>query len=193
MKQLIQREKAVRQRGFTLIEVIIATGILATSILAIIAFLGATGQATSEVMNTTVASRIADNIRAELQKADLDNLYGLADPNNPLELFATKDGERVRIDDGSGSIDEVDGDDDPPGIALGNRFFLIEIRRLENSLEFSNSTEFQDSAMLPLSVQIVWPYRVKTGPDPEDPDDSVLGAVEKQSRYIFNTTILRKP
>lgn len=178
--------------GFTLIEVIIATGILATSILAIIAFLGATAQATSNVINNTVASRIADNVRAELENVDLDQLYVWADPANnpPLQLFATKDGERVRVGGPSGNVgnDEITGT--PPGIADGNRYFLIEIRRLEESLEFVNAADLAKSTILPISVQVVWPHHVRINTNPEDFE---AVAPEGQSRYIFNTIISRKP
>lgn len=194
MNRFKQEDNRMGRRAFTLVEVIIATGILATSIVAVIAFLGAIGKSTTEVMDRGVAARIADNIRAELENEDLDLLFDFADPSiesdspNAPVLYVTKDGERVRLGGINGPV-ENPPDGDPPGIAERDRFFRVEIRRMENSLEFDSAT-FSESAMLPLSVQVVWPHQLPLGP----PTSDDFTAVEKanQSRYVFNTVILRK-
>ena len=178
--------------GFTLIEIIISVGIVSMSLLAIIAFLGAVGQSTAETIDSAVASQIADNIRAELANENIDDLYGWTnDPTTPIELVATKDGDRVRVQFPQ-AANTADNDSEtgiPPGIEDYDRYFLIEVTRLENSLEPPTSAgQFQqESTMLSLSVRVVWPYHVKTGPE-----SWTEAQPEQQSHYIFNTVILRK-
>src|SRR5690606_19164492 len=101
MRTIFQRR--ARQNGgkmaFSLVEVIIAIGILGVSVLAIVAFLGSITQSTTTVMTTSIASRIANNIQAELDQPDIDQLYGfLRNPStDEVVLVATEDGERVRV------------------------------------------------------------------------------------------------
>lgn len=195
MRNFTDKDRSDGIRGFTLIEVIIATGILAGSVLAIIAFLGATGKATSETLDRAIAVRIADNVRMELESQDIDDLFDWVSPptnaKKVIQLMATSDGERVRVKEPS-AAENIDNDPEtgvPPGISGINRYFMIEVRLLENTLKMpTSSAQFEaESAMLPLSIQVVWPYMIKTSPN-----TSVTSKPEQQSRYVFNTVILRK-
>lgn len=185
MEEFTKPVKRSTPAGFTLVEVVIAIGILGASVLAIIAFLGSIGKATSDVMDSAVAATIAANVRAELDKEDVDDLYLWSDPNDPIKLLATSDGERVRMLAPNDVVSNHPVTGTPTGIAQHDQYFQIIIRRLERTMPLPAT--FSDSAMLPLSVEVVWPYRVKTGPASSEP-----GQPGQQSRYVFNTVILRK-
>ena len=200
MRKFTNRGRVSGLRGFTLIEVIIATGILAVSVLAVIAFLGATGHATSEAMDRTAAARIADNVRAELDTVDIGALATQINPTTPLVLFASKDGERVRL--GSGPYSNVNNaiTATPPGIPERSRYFKIEVYPALKNLDPSTWL-MSDSTILPLSVQVIWPHHLPQGPaDPVTGAGAFTAVVDvgdydgrdRQSRYIFNTTLLRK-
>lgn len=198
MRTIFQRR--ARQNGgkmaFSLVEVIIAIGILGVSVLAIVAFLGSITQSTTTVMTTSIASRIANNIQAELDQTDIDQLYSLLDnpSTDKIVLVATEDGERVRVREPA-SIENVTNHHitgTPPGIPDGNRYFEITVRLLENSFDVNPISE---SVMLPVAVEVVWPHQIKRGPaDPNNNGEApyVDAKPEQQSRYTFNTVILRK-
>lgn len=181
MNTFLRKQKTIRD-GFSLVEVILAVGIFAFSILAIVAMLGATSQSASEVLDTATASRIADGVRSELDGVPVASLVGLTSSyTNPLKLFATRNGERVRLENDVNNGPETG---DPPGIAATAQYYRIEVVQLEHSLAYDNG-----SATMPVSVRVIWPHHLPRGPNDPIP---VVVTPERQSMAIFNTAILRK-
>jgi hypothetical protein len=184
--------------GFSLIEVLIAIGIFAFSIVAVVAMLGATSVATSEAIESSTAARIADGVRAELNQYNPGQLDGLTNnPNDPLILYATRDGERVRLGRAVGggqipanaSLDPAGGN--LPGIAQRDRFFEIEVVQLDDNLRYDTSKSF-----IGLSVKVKWPHQLPQGPASNttnvNGDPFMEVAPERQSMSIFNTSIRQK-
>lgn len=185
---IFNKQSSSGRRGFSLIEVILAVGIFAFSIVAVLALLGTTSRATSDVLETTTASRIADGVRSELDGVDLATLDSMTDPTArpPLTLVATKDGHHVRIAEGPGVSNPAADNDpengDPPGITDRDRFYRIEVRQLEDTVEYDSG-----SAAIAVSVRVIWPHHVRVGAN-----DFAVQSEERQSMAVFNTAILRK-
>jgi type II secretory pathway pseudopilin PulG len=188
MKIRTKNKRLLGVRGFSLIEILLAIGIFAFTIVAIIAMLGSTSQATSEVLNTVNASQIADSVRTELENLGYDNLIASTNGADPLELFGTKDAARVVVKSNANR----DPDDEPPGINERDRFFRIEVERLGSngsSLVFRNDfTSDANAAQLPVTVRVYWPHNIPLGSS-----SSAFREVEaaKQSIAIFNVSIPR--
>lgn len=180
--------------AFSLIEVVIAIGIFSGSILAIIAMLGAISQSTTEVLDAGVSARLADGVRAELQAlpisgggANLDAIIPVSPTtDSPLRLYANKDGSRILRGEpeGSSPADNHPETGDPPGIADPDRYYLVEVRRLGDSLTYNSN----DAGFMALSVKVYWPYQVRTGPN-----DTDLAVVEdhRRSMAMFNVAVRR--
>lgn len=179
---LVKRARAAG--AFSLIEVVIAIGIFGSSILAIIGLLGSISRSTAEVMDAGVAARIADAVRAELRQLavveGLDEIARRTTIDNPLELFATKHGDRVLSENNVGNPQSSN----PPEIAARDRFFRIEVTQLEDSLAYDD-----DAAFIALSVRVYWPHYIPTGPGEEDYREVDS---HRQNVSIFNTAILRR-
>ena len=103
--------------GFSLIEVVIAIGIFAVAVTAIIGLLLPNTQAVTEQIESDVARRLAENVQAEIQRHArtiaetqkptprkgldmLDDIFFAGAPagrTNSLFLVATRDGSRVLV------------------------------------------------------------------------------------------------
>lgn len=186
------------RRGFSLIEVILAIGVFAFTIVAVLAMLGSTSQATSEVLNTATASKIADAIRAELETLDFDADLAPAAGGTEIILYGTKDGRYVVLGDpGGGPGGPVDNDPDPkvsdtPGIAARDRFFKITLEELGGKVD-ELAYDADKSAQIAFSVKLEWPHNIPLGPPSANPmtDDVKTTEVHQRSVSIFNLSIPR--
>lgn len=181
----IFRKRRGARGGFSLIEIILAIGVFALTIVAVIGMLGSSSQATSDVINTVSASQIADAVRTELEIIGYDQLLPLTAGATPLELVGTKNGDAV--------VQEKSGEDpttNPPGMPNRDRFFLIQVERLGNpgeSLEYKPDGSAAPHGMqLAVSVRIYWPHNIPTGLT-----TYVAGDKTQQSVAIFNMSIPR--
>jgi type II secretory pathway pseudopilin PulG len=173
---------SARRHGFSLIEIILAIGVFALTIVAVLAMLGSTSQATSDVLNTVTASQISDAIRTELEAIDFRDL----DPDTgvvyPVTLYGLKSGRRVVL--------ESNADDPDPSLAIyaRDRFFLLTIDRLGNELDYDAR-----NAHIALSVRVEWPYNVPLGPPTANPrtDDARTTDSSRRSVAIFNVSVPR--
>lgn len=183
----------IKQRGFSLIEVLLAIGVFAFTILAVIAMLGSSSQATAEVLNSVNAGQISDAIRTELENYGYDALVSDTSGTGPLRLYGSKDADRVVLINNAGN----DPEDDPPGMYPRDRFFLIEIERLgvpnEDSFAHKLADDWPFAAQLALSVRVYWPYNIPLGPPTANPmgDDVRTVDSNRRSVAIFNVSIPR--
>jgi hypothetical protein len=160
--------RAFRSRAFTLVEVIVAAGLMTGGIAAAIALLGVLGASGEASEGRARAARLGDSIAAELVRLrDLsasngrDRLEILAAQipssasEGALRLVGSSDGRLVRR--------ELDADDAGFGLPPVERFFLIEIRTLSGDLDYAPGTGF-------IAVQAVirWPYFLRKGPGSND-------------------------
>lgn len=107
---------SLRDRAFSLIEVVVAVGIFAVAVISIIGLLLPNTQAVTEKIESDVARRLMENVQAELQRHarsvtaaqpstrkgldDFDNLFFAGAPagrTNSIYLVATRDGSRVLL------------------------------------------------------------------------------------------------
>jgi type II secretory pathway pseudopilin PulG len=148
-------------RGFSLVEVVIAVGIFAGSLVVVLSLLPSLVRQSADSADRLVAQRMIDAVHLELDRQSsavgFDVLAGAAPVMSvPLEngraIVATKTGLRIEPLTGSGS----------GGIALDEQHFLIEVWRFpQPPLSYD-----ANAAVLPLYVRISWPYRVRDFPVP---------------------------
>ena len=151
-------------RAFTLIEVVVASGLLAVAVVAVLGGQGAITRSVADVAALSRATQLADAIEIELQRlrdlpmpeGELGRLETLArlipasGQPDPLRLVAPREGSKV--------VRESDADSPGTGVDPRARFFLIEVRQLPPPLSYSRGAGF-----LALTLTITWPYQAGTG------------------------------
>lgn len=149
--------------GFSLVEVVIAIGIFAGAIAAILALFGPLSRSVGEVTGAGQAARLAEAINVELLRLRDAYPSGGATKNDQfapvfangaaLTLVGSADGTRV--------VREADAGNDPVtanprGIAPAERYFLIRVTALPGFTP--GQTPF-----LALTATVQWPYRTPDG------------------------------
>lgn len=180
-----------RDSAFSLVEVVVAVGIFAIAVISILGLILPNTQAVADQLDDRVAQRLGQNIQLELQRYGFETLVGeLDNEDRRAYLVATADGSRVLItgedpfatwlptynnyrpSDASnhGAVTtplaaennlETEGTPgNPPGIAFRDRYFLVEIAWPA----FPQYDQDRNPGVLPLTVRIVWPYKLPDGP-----------------------------
>ncbi len=165
-------------RAFSLIEVVIATGIFAVAITILLALLPATVRQLADSHNAANASRLGDAIRLETQHLATQNGFDTLAGSIPvmdssfdtgLLLVATRDSADVR----------------PVNLAepvLRDQYFLIELRRFPaGQLGYDSS-----AACLALSARVSWPYRMLTPAGFSAPTDAA------NRQQVFLTVVIQR-
>ena len=148
-----------------------AIGVLAVTVAALLALLGPANRSVAGGSEHNTAAQLADAITAELirirdqpsgqgsqDKLDaLSNIIPASDSGNPLRLVASRDGLRV--------IRESEANDPVAGMALRDRFFLVEVRQQPAPASYVHGSGF-----LAVTLTAKWPYQVASA-------SSVTGAV----------------
>jgi hypothetical protein len=166
--------------AFSLVEVIIAVGLFATSVTVVIALLPALTRHGAITQDTLAAQRLPDALKVELMRlaasGGFDALAGQAPVmsttlGSGLALVATRDASRVH------SRDYL-----PPAADLipdGEQYFLIECWRFpDEPLRFDPAKH-----SLALAVRVSWPYRL--------PGSTAPTAEETRTRVVFTVSITR--
>ena len=209
-----------RLKAFSLLEVVVAVGIFAFAVIAIIGLLLPNTSAVEKRIEADVVRRLTENIQSELQRYlratsetqkgganageglyDFDNLFYNGAPagrTNAIYLVATRDGSRVLVtgEDPYLAWNDTYADPyipaaatytavatppvlaaennlisdpapgNPPGIAFRDRYYLIEVS-LPDSPKHRQTNVPSDVAIpfIPLSVRVLWPYRLPDGPE----------------------------
>ena len=157
--------KPAPSHGFSLLEVVMAVGVLALAVIALLAFLAASGGVANELADAQVAASLGEPVQAELERLraaiGLDGLAAAVPPAGspaPLRLLATRDGRRVLRADGAGAAADRPLDDSVlAGIAHRDRYFLIEVTR---QLDLP---EAPDAGFLAVSALVRWPFNLPAG------------------------------
>lgn len=149
-------------RAFSLVEVIIAVGLFAASVTAVIALLPAVTRQGAVTTDTLAAQRLPDALKVELSRLAASGFDALAGQvpvmTQPLGVglafAATRDGARLH------SLDYL-----PPmagRIPEAEQYFLVECGRFpEEPLRYDTPKH-----SLALAVRVSWPYRVPGSPGP---------------------------
>lgn len=153
-------------RAFSLVEVVVATGLVAVALVAILGLLAATTHSAAELSDGQGTASLGGSIQYELERLkDSHGLAGLAQlvpPSGstaPLRLMGTRDGLCVRcVDAADPAANRSLRDPALPGIANRDRYFLIELTRLP---EWEATA---DSGFVAVSARCAWPCQLSAGP-----------------------------
>lgn len=161
-----------RVRAFSLIEVVIATGLAAGAVLVIIGLLGRQSRQVRDADDQIVAAQLADGIRVELMRLARQQGFDALAAAIPVMSGAADEGLLLVADRaGTGLKPLLPGD--PAG---GGRYFLAEIRRYpDGPLAYDPA-----GAVLAVAVRITWPYQ---------PEPGATAAVPPSDRGRFNFSL----
>lgn len=147
--------------AFSLIEVVVALGLLAVTVVTVLALQGSIGRSVAEVSDHYRASQLADAIDLELRRLRdlplpdgrperLGALSILIPPegsDHPLRLVAPREGSRV--------LREAEADDPVNGLPLRDRYYLIEVRQQPAPLAYTPGAGY-----LAVAVTVKWPFQL---------------------------------
>ena len=164
------------RRAFSLVEVVVAIGIVAGSLVVVLAALPALLRQSADAADLLVAQRLPDLIHLELERnvasAGFDSVAAAIPVMGvPLragrEFVVTADGLRIQTGISGTTIAAEDG------------YFLIELWRFaENPLVFDAA-----AAVLPAYVRISWPFHAH--------GESAATSVGSRSEYCFVLSLRR--
>jgi hypothetical protein len=167
--------------GFSLVEVVLAVGIFAVAVTAMLALLPALARQAARSADTLSAVRLPDAVRIELQRvAIVGGFDAVAAETKPmsaplpvtLTLAASRDAARV----------QALNYQPPPGadqIEESQQYFLIEAWSFNAApLAFDAS-----GGMLALHVRVSWPYRV--------PGSATATPLADREQLTFNLALSR--
>jgi prepilin-type N-terminal cleavage/methylation domain-containing protein len=141
----------VRSRnGFSLVEVVIAIGVLAVAITGVLALLPTLTRQLSDASDALVAQGLAGAVETELRRlageGSFDGVAGLIKPigtSPTLTMVAPRDGREVREESAS-------------TVSESARYFLVELWQFPAApLAYERAT----GAMLAARVKVSWPYQ----------------------------------
>lgn len=142
-------------RGFSLLEVIIAVGLFATSVAVVLGLIAALSRQGADATASLAAQRLPDALKVELTRlagANLDNLAGQipqmsAPLTGGLGFVAPRDASR---------IDSVAFPSTTDPLPAPEQYYYVECWRFPGEpLRFDSQKAF-----LALQVRVSWPYRL---------------------------------
>jgi len=147
---------AGRARGFSLVEVVLAIGVLAIAVAGVLALLPPLTREVADTSDAMTAQRLPEAVHVELERlaaggslAGLASRLTVAGNASTLRLVAARDGTHVQ---------PMDTADLPPE----KQYFLIELWRFPPG---PLAYELATGAVLPAWARVSWPYRRPGGAD----------------------------
>jgi len=152
-------------RGFTLVEVMLAVGIFAFAVAALLALLPASGLQTAAAREAEVAARLPEAVRLQLQRLVPHGSYAAF---AGVALVAERDGTQVRPAPAA-----------PDGL---EQYYLIEVTPFpaEGPLGHHPATP-----LLAVRVAVTWPHRPPSAPGTVAP----ATRREERERFAFNLAL----
>jgi type II secretory pathway pseudopilin PulG len=163
------------RHAFSLVEVVLAVGVFAASIVAILALLQPGQKRVEDQFEGATARSLVETIQAELERIGFSAAADVSMAINPIVLVATADGSRICVlsdpDAGGPIVAQADNQlDDPalPGMAERDRYFLVQVFRHADALDLpvcgagGETGEF--SGFLALRAEVRWPFHQPLGP-----------------------------
>lgn len=150
------------RRAFSLVEVVVAVGVFAIAIVAVIGLVAALTRNVTEVTDTDDASRLVTNLQGKLQSVsfqDLRNYMGDVTAKSAANrIYANRDGSRV----GLGSATAVWDPDNSLNTAEENaqKYFLVEM--LPNN-DLSPASNDNTAGFLAFTVRLIYPAYLGNG------------------------------
>lgn len=153
------------RRAFSLVEVVVAVGLVAASLVAVLGLLAATTHSAAELSDAQGGASLDGSVQGELERlkdslglAGLSRLVPPGGSTTPLRLVGTRDGLRVRcVDPADPAANRSLCDPALPGIANRDRYSLIELTRLP---EWETGA---DSGFVAVCARCTWPYELPLG------------------------------
>ena len=140
------------RRGFSLVEVVIAIGVLGFGVAGLLALLPQLMRQAGETTALLVAEQLPDLIRSELSRVGFDAVASAVPEQNSgtdgYRLVVSRDGSRVS------ALASPSGD-----VAEDESFYLVEAWRFSDP-PLAYNPALSDS--LALQVRVSWPYRTPT-------------------------------
>jgi prepilin-type N-terminal cleavage/methylation domain-containing protein len=152
--------------GFTLVEVVVALGVLAVILATLGSLYGPATATAAGIADRQTAARLGDSLQCELERLQAElgferlalTIPG-AESGAALRLVAVRDGRRIlRADGAAPAADRPLDDGTLPGIAQRDRYFLIEVTQ-QIDLPYAPGAGF-----LAVSARVTWPYKLPVGP-----------------------------
>lgn len=144
-----------RIRAFSLIEVVIAVGLFAGSIVVIIGLLGTLSRQASDSADVLAAQRLPEAVRVELTRLAGSGFDGLA-AQIPVMAAPLDNGFALVADREAAEVQSPNVLPPTALIPADAQYFLVECWRFPvEPLAFTGSKAF-----LALHVRVSWPYRV---------------------------------
>jgi uncharacterized protein (TIGR02598 family) len=169
----------LKKSAFSLVEVVVAVGVFAIAVVAVIGMLVPINESIADVQDGDDATRVAQVIQAELQKAPFSSVQGFI--RNGTVLYANKSGRIVAPD--ADSKWDVDG---VGGVSLDEqsaKFFQISLEL--NSVLSPNGDDVASYVGGYLAFTIIMRWPGYTG------DGKPFGQADQQSMLIIPAAITR--
>ncbi len=168
--QPVHRHLGLGRRALSLVEVMVAVGICAVTVVGVVGLFGPAVRDTREVAERRVVHRLTVGVDEALRRGGFGAAEAATASGATLQLVARADGMHlVALADAAN--DPVSGI--PPGIASAERYFLIEGTRARRPVS--------ETACLVVEVRVSWPYGFP-------PDGAIVPAAQR-SEYRFHSAI----
>jgi prepilin-type N-terminal cleavage/methylation domain-containing protein len=174
-------------RGFTLLEVIIALSVFGFLIGGLLALLPWGVEGAGNVRDRNIAYGLTDAIQVELELMGFDLVEQLTDQSDggeypTINLVASDDGSEVYWEPSSDQEDDLATELVDEELPEGYRYFLIRCRQFpeDNRHEHDPSNGY-----LGLQVDVQWPYKTLDTEDGEDIEERI------RSHFQFPLAITR--
>ena len=170
------------RRAFTLIEVVVALGLLAGTMVTLLALRASISRAATDVSDHYRAAQLADAIDLELRRLrDLPLAVGQRDKLDALSVLIPPEGRDqalrlVALREGSRVIRESDADDPVNGLPLRDRYYLITVRQQPAPLAYTAGAGY-----LAVAATVQWPFQIPSGPG-----DAVTADLTQASVLVLN-------
>lgn len=148
-----QRVSVSIKKAFSLVEVVVALGIFAIAVIAVIGLLGPINQSIAEVQNGDDASRVAQSVQTELQRASFGTVQGFISANKLL--YANRSGSIVALDTDTAKWD-TDGDGSVSAEENAAKFFEIRLK-LDSTLSPNGDQASYSEGYLAFFISMRWP------------------------------------
>lgn len=134
-----------KDRGFSLVEVVVAIGVFVVGVVGAIALLSSTTNSASSTLDANGALRVAESSEALLRANSWDFVLNYLGETDSASIYADKSGSRI------GFTDTVE---------LADAYYEIDLRRMS---DLSPITEDTTAGFLAFEVRVSWPVRQGSG------------------------------
>lgn len=168
--------------AFSLVEVVVAVGIFAIAVIAVIGMLVPINQSVSDVKESDDATRVVSIIQSELQRVGIAKVAGFVTGANTI--YASRSGSKIGIDDRNApwnvDVPDLDGSGGAPQSFEIDAQKFFEIKLTANpSLPFTAASD----GFLAINIEIRWPGYTADG--------NKFTAIGEQSILIVPAAITR--